>query len=383
MNHQQIKDLLGSYVDGELSPEQKQQVENHIKQCSECRDLLNNLTELDQKVKDAVLKQEIPSDQYFRGLRSAIITQLPYKPEPSWKKYFGFLTKKEISAVAVMTLVLVFVLAIRYVSDNFFEQIKQPQTQQMQTPQYSRFLPPDEMEHSFQIDELPGDQYTSSTELSEDTCLEEVEFTADGTNGQEESDLDYAVTRSTTEITGGGELAEGVGLAEETEAEIETISETTDMVDVENRSTEVVSGAVGETTATLESPASLQTQQSYYQNAETPDEEMTGGVLPSQEYSVGYGMEQRDKLDSMVSYNLVMIFGDYLIRRNNRDSTVLNVYLDDRGYITDLSIEEGFNEKKISPDVQELLSNTIGRRFEIDTMQVNDTLLKVKIFIDQ
>ncbi|MGC9366868.1 MAG: anti-sigma factor family protein [bacterium] len=380
MNHQQIKELLGSFVDGELSSDQRQQVERHIKQCSECRDLLNNLIKLDQQVKDAVLKQEIPSDQYFRGLRSAILTQLPYKPEPSWKKYFGFLTKKEISAVAVMTLVLVFVLAIRYVSDNFFEQIKQPQTQQMQTPQYSRFLPPDEMEHSFQIDELPGDQYASSGELSEDSGLEEVEFAPDGITEQEQQDLDYAVTRSAADITGGGELAEGVGGTEETVSEVESVSESTDMV--EDRSMEVVAGAVGETTTTLESPASLQTQQSYYQNAEAPDEETTGDILPSQEYTGGYGMEQRDKLDSMVSYNLVMIFGDYLIRRNNRDSTVLNIYLDDQGYITDLSIEDGFDEKKISPDVQELLSNTIGRRFEIDTMQVNDTLLKVKIFVD-
>ena len=37
MDHQKIKELISSYHDGELNEREKQMVEEHLKQCAECR----------------------------------------------------------------------------------------------------------------------------------------------------------------------------------------------------------------------------------------------------------------------------------------------------------------------------------------------------------
>jgi predicted anti-sigma-YlaC factor YlaD len=37
MDHQKIKELISSYHDGELTGKEKQMVEEHLKQCGECR----------------------------------------------------------------------------------------------------------------------------------------------------------------------------------------------------------------------------------------------------------------------------------------------------------------------------------------------------------
>jgi len=37
MDHQKIKELISSYIDGELHSRDKQMVDEHLKQCAECR----------------------------------------------------------------------------------------------------------------------------------------------------------------------------------------------------------------------------------------------------------------------------------------------------------------------------------------------------------
>ncbi len=45
MEHQKIKELISSFYDEELNGEKKKEVEEHIKQCPECRKELEEILE--------------------------------------------------------------------------------------------------------------------------------------------------------------------------------------------------------------------------------------------------------------------------------------------------------------------------------------------------
>lgn len=48
MEHQKIKELISSYYDGELDGEQKKIVEEHLKECSECREEFEGMNKLEE-----------------------------------------------------------------------------------------------------------------------------------------------------------------------------------------------------------------------------------------------------------------------------------------------------------------------------------------------
>ena len=48
MRHQDIRDLLGAYLDNELEDREKRQVDEHLGDCRDCREELAGLRELDE-----------------------------------------------------------------------------------------------------------------------------------------------------------------------------------------------------------------------------------------------------------------------------------------------------------------------------------------------
>lgn len=48
MGHQEIKELISSYIDGEVNEKQKNIVENHLKECPECRKEFEEMSKLEE-----------------------------------------------------------------------------------------------------------------------------------------------------------------------------------------------------------------------------------------------------------------------------------------------------------------------------------------------
>lgn len=48
MDHQKLKELISSYFDGELDKEKKKLAEEHLKECSECREEFEGMNEFEE-----------------------------------------------------------------------------------------------------------------------------------------------------------------------------------------------------------------------------------------------------------------------------------------------------------------------------------------------
>ena len=48
MDHQKLKELISSYFDGELDKEKKKLAEKHLKECSECREEFEGMSEFEE-----------------------------------------------------------------------------------------------------------------------------------------------------------------------------------------------------------------------------------------------------------------------------------------------------------------------------------------------
>lgn len=57
MGHQEIKELISSYIDGEVNEKQKKMVENHLKECSECRKEFREMSRLEEVMSQMELKK--------------------------------------------------------------------------------------------------------------------------------------------------------------------------------------------------------------------------------------------------------------------------------------------------------------------------------------
>jgi len=119
MEHNEIKDKLFEYLDNELSNNEKVKIREHLDKCNECSEYFTKIKKLLSGINKVQKNNELPSDSYFDMLSNVIIQQLPDSPDSKLKKYFSFLFKKELSAVAVMTFVLIFIITFRYfISDS-------------------------------------------------------------------------------------------------------------------------------------------------------------------------------------------------------------------------------------------------------------------------
>ena len=86
MSCQEITILLNDYLDGVLSPTQKQEVEAHLKECSTCQELLSNL----QQVR--VTLREFPQISVPPSLAEKLY-QIPAKKKAKWPTWLGWLAR--------------------------------------------------------------------------------------------------------------------------------------------------------------------------------------------------------------------------------------------------------------------------------------------------
>jgi len=74
MDHQKIKKLISSYHDGELNNEDKQVVEEHLKQCSECRHEFEEMGKFEEVMGKMQFKE--PQKEMWEVYWSAVYNRL-------------------------------------------------------------------------------------------------------------------------------------------------------------------------------------------------------------------------------------------------------------------------------------------------------------------
>lgn len=74
MDHNKIKELISSYFDGELDEEQKKLVNDHIRQCSECRKEFEEMGKFEEVMGKMKLKQ--PSKEVWKDYWLSVYNRL-------------------------------------------------------------------------------------------------------------------------------------------------------------------------------------------------------------------------------------------------------------------------------------------------------------------
>ena len=381
MLHNEIKILLNPYLDGELSKDQIDSVKEHLKICTECRTELDKIKKIDKSIQRIFNEIEIPSESYFKGLRSAIIAQLPEKPESSWKKYFYFLQRKEISAVAVMAFVLIFVIALRYMSDNFFNEMHSPLEKSESTAIYSRYLPPDEIDRTILVSsgsdrfEILDGEITQEVSLDEESekLTEETVFEQPVLTFSTTEERDFVPEQSAGGIYGGmvssEELSEVTSSSETPRgASGGSVEETTN----EEQYHQLVEDQLG--LVTTEIPVSI-------------EEELcrsTSGDISGEYFSEDSEEEDGKSLqiDSVVNYQINTIFSNYLNADDNLEAVLYQIVLDKKGYISDMRTSEENRLRFRDNDV--IIMNTLGKRITIDdSSYLKDTVIEIELYLEE
>lgn len=102
MNCKQIEKLLSPYLENDLSQEKKTLVENHIKKCPQCSELLSYMKEAKNSL------AEMPEIDISPSLRKKL-----YKiPKKKFKLSFDFLLKPALQPVLAASMVLITVVSL-------------------------------------------------------------------------------------------------------------------------------------------------------------------------------------------------------------------------------------------------------------------------------
>ncbi|MDF2676790.1 MAG: hypothetical protein K0Q97_1101, partial [Bacillota bacterium] len=109
MNCNEIKDLMSSYVDGELSENEKKLVEVHINICDDCKKELESYQQLIKIIKD--LPEEEPPKGYCKRLHDKLLN-VKVEPDVKIKRLNKFLNNKKWVKYAGVAACLVIVFAV-------------------------------------------------------------------------------------------------------------------------------------------------------------------------------------------------------------------------------------------------------------------------------
>ena len=103
MNHQQVVELLPWYVNATLEPDERGQVEAHLKACQECARELEHALELQQAVTAA--GEQIPEPSPFQFTR-ALARVEEYEREKARPRWWSVPRIARLALVAQMALIL-------------------------------------------------------------------------------------------------------------------------------------------------------------------------------------------------------------------------------------------------------------------------------------
>lgn len=74
MDHQRIRELISSFYDGELNEEQKRMVEEHLKECPECKKEFEETAKLEEVMSKMELKK--PPEEAWRLYWASVYNRL-------------------------------------------------------------------------------------------------------------------------------------------------------------------------------------------------------------------------------------------------------------------------------------------------------------------
>jgi predicted anti-sigma-YlaC factor YlaD len=74
MDHEKLKHLVSSYLDGELSREEREVVERHLEECSECRQAYREMRELGEVMARMTMKE--PPKEVWKVYTESVYNRL-------------------------------------------------------------------------------------------------------------------------------------------------------------------------------------------------------------------------------------------------------------------------------------------------------------------
>jgi hypothetical protein len=106
-------EMISRFYDKELEPDEYIRVKEHIHSCNSCREILNDLENISEQVKehlsDSVLKTQ------FAGIEGDVINCIRHKEKPWFFKLINMLISKKmlVPATAMASIILVFAIFFR------------------------------------------------------------------------------------------------------------------------------------------------------------------------------------------------------------------------------------------------------------------------------
>ncbi len=83
MDHEQFRDSLHEYHDGELSPEKRRSLELHLKSCPDCAADLRRLTRL-----SVLFQRPAPaSEEFVRAVMAGLAAEAPEPALSAWRRW--------------------------------------------------------------------------------------------------------------------------------------------------------------------------------------------------------------------------------------------------------------------------------------------------------
>ena len=109
MDHGYFKDRISAYYDNNLKPEERVVIEEHLKECEECRKLLAELAKLDRLVEE---HSQLGGDEYWEESARKIEKSLGFEEKTAITKvassnWFGLTWKLAAVAASVVFLTVV------------------------------------------------------------------------------------------------------------------------------------------------------------------------------------------------------------------------------------------------------------------------------------
>lgn len=74
MDHEKLKELVSSYLDGELGPEEREMVEKHLEECPECRRACREMSELGEVMGKMTVKE--PPKEVWKMYTESVYNRL-------------------------------------------------------------------------------------------------------------------------------------------------------------------------------------------------------------------------------------------------------------------------------------------------------------------
>ncbi len=108
MKHEEIKKLIGAYVDGELHGKEKKTVEEHIKTCAECARECAYIKKLNEKIREDGI--QLPADAYWDTFPRRVMERLKDQPKRSFLTFWLPRMKWELAG-GIVVLLLTFVVS--------------------------------------------------------------------------------------------------------------------------------------------------------------------------------------------------------------------------------------------------------------------------------